>query len=82
MKAHPTIRDYYSLKEYIQGAMREYGPALNRVIVSNDVRLHILEREGIDVNSQPVLGISVIAEPFLPEEEVQVVLGEGPPTVG
>jgi len=79
MKLRSAIKDYGSLQEYIRGAILEYGPRLNRVIVSNEVRLSILESDAIDVNKEPVLGISVIAEPFLPGEEVQVVLGEGPP---
>jgi hypothetical protein len=45
--------------------------------VSNDVRLKILRANGIDVSKVSIQGIGIITEPFLPEGEVQVVLGQG-----
>lgn len=74
MKLKVALKDYADLRLYIENAMNEYGSALHRVIISNDARLSILETDGIDVNKHTVNGISIIAEPFLPKEEVQVVL--------
>lgn len=77
MKAN--IDDLYSLQRYIEQALLEYGRALHQVIISNNVRLIILEKDGIDIDKQTINGISVIAEPFLQTEDVQVVLGQGQP---
>jgi hypothetical protein len=74
MKLKINLNDYADLRLYIENAMQEYGATLHRVIISNDARLSILQKDGIDVNKHTVNGISVIAEPFLPKEEVQVVL--------
>jgi hypothetical protein len=74
MKLKVALKDYTDLRLYIENAMNEYGAALHRVIISNDARLSILQTDGIDVNKHTVNGISIIAEPFLPKEEVQVVL--------
>lgn len=77
MKLKTPLEDYVCLQVYTEQAMEEYGPALQRIIVSNDVRLRILESDGIDVSRAPILGIEIITEPFLPEGEVQVVLAQG-----
>lgn len=74
MKLKILLRDYTDLRLYIENAIQEYGAALHRVIISNDARLSILQADGIDVNKHTVNGIAIIAEPFLPKEEVQVVL--------
>jgi hypothetical protein len=74
MKLKILLRDYADLRLYIENAIQEYGAALHRVIISNDARLSILQADGIDVNKHTVNGIAIIAEPFLPKEEVQVVL--------
>jgi hypothetical protein len=80
MKLKIPLKDYTDLRLYIENAIQEYGAALHRVIISNDARLSILQVDGIDVNKHTVNGISVIAEPFLPKEEVQVVLATDNPT--
>lgn len=69
-----VLNNYTDLRVYIENALQEYGPELHRVIISNDARLSILQADGIDVNKHTVNGIAVIAEPFIPKEEVQVVL--------
>jgi hypothetical protein len=73
MKFKIAISDYTDLRIYIENALQEYGSTLNRVIISNESRLKILEVDGIDVDKHTVNGISVIAEPFLPKEEIQLV---------
>jgi hypothetical protein len=77
MKLKMPLEDYTGLQRYVEQAVSEYGPALQRVIVSNDVRLKILQANGIDVSKVSIQGIGIITEPFLPEGEVQVVLGQG-----
>jgi hypothetical protein len=77
MKLKMPLEDYIGLQRYVEQAVSEYGPALQRVIVSNDVRLKILQANGIDVSKVSIQGIGIITEPFLPEGEVQVVLGQG-----
>lgn len=77
MKLKMPLEDYIGLQLYVEQAVSEYGPALQRVIVSNDVRLKILQANGIDVSKVSIQGIGIITEPFLPEGEVQVVLGQG-----
>lgn len=79
MKLKIPLEDYLGLQQYVEQAVSEYGPALQRVIVSNDVRLKILQANGIDVSKVSIQGIGIITEPFLPEGEVQVVLGQGEP---
>jgi hypothetical protein len=79
MKLKILLRDYADLRLYIENALQEYGAALHRVIISNDARLSILQADGIDVNKHTVNGIAIIAEPFLPKEEVQVVLAPDNP---
>jgi hypothetical protein len=74
MKPNILLKDYADLRLYVENALQEYGATLHRVIISNDARLSILQRDGIDVNNHTVNGIAVIAEPFIPKEEVQVVL--------
>jgi hypothetical protein len=74
MKLKVLLKDYADLRIYIDNALQEYGTSLHRVIISNDARLSILQIDGIDVNKHTVNGIAVIAEPFIPREEVQVVL--------
>ena len=41
MKLKMPLEDYIDLQRYVEQAVSEYGPALQRVIVSNDVRLKI-----------------------------------------
>lgn len=77
MKLKIPLGDYLDLQRYVEKAVNEYGPALQRVIVSNDVRLKILQANGIDVSKVSIQGIGIITEPSLPEDEVQVVLGQG-----
>lgn len=74
MKLKIAISDYTDLRIYVENALQEYGSALNRVIISNETRLNILEADGIDVDKHTVNGIAVIAEPFMPKEEIQLVL--------
>lgn len=77
MKLKMPLEDYLGLQQYVEKAVHEYGPALQRIIVSNDVRLKILQVNGIDVSKVSIRGIGVITEPSLPGGEVQVVLGQG-----
>lgn len=77
MKLKIPLDDYAGLQQYVEQAAHEYGPALQRVIVSNDVRLKILQANGIDVNQVWVQGIGIITEPSLPAGEVQLVMGQG-----
>lgn len=79
MKLKILLKDYADLRLYIENAVREYGATLHRVIISNEARLSILQSDGIDVNNHTVNGISIIAEPFIPKEEVQVVLAPDNP---
>ena len=79
MKLKVLLKDYADLRLYIENALQEYGNTLHRVIISNDARLSILQTDGIDVNKHTVNGIAVIAEPFIPKEEVQVVLAPDTP---
>ena len=74
MKLKIALSDYTDLRIYIENALQEYGEALNGVIISNQARLNILQADGIDVDKHTVNGISIIAEPYLPKEEIQLVL--------
>jgi hypothetical protein len=77
MKLKMPLEDYVGLQQYVEHAVNEYGPALQRVIVGNDVRMKILQANGIDVSKVSIQGIGIITEPSLPEGEVQLVLGQG-----
>lgn len=74
MKMKVSLKDYADLRLHVENAMIEYGAALHRIIISNDARLSILQKDGIDVDKHTVNGVEVIAEPFIPGEEVQMVL--------
>ena len=73
------IDDLVSLERFIEQAKIEFGPGLHQVVISNAARLKILEKDGINIDKQRIHGITVIAEPFLLTEDVQVVLGQGQP---
>ena len=63
MKLKIPLEDYLGLQQYVEQAVNEYGPALQRVIVSNDVRLKILQANGIDVSKVSIQGIGIITDP-------------------